>query len=86
MSDSAAHDVPTEDPRPDGLRSAPSLVLVNTGPGKGKTSSAMGVVMRAVARDWPVAVVQFLKSGQWRTGEEKICRRLGVDWWSGLVE
>jgi cob(I)alamin adenosyltransferase len=64
------------------LRRAPSLVLVNTGPGKGKTTAAMGVVMRGVGRGWPVAVVQFLKSGNWRTGEEKVCRQLGVDWWA----
>jgi len=38
--------------------------------------------MRAIARGWPVAVVQFLKSGAWRTGEEKIGRQLGADWWS----
>lgn len=75
-------DIPTEDPRPDTLRRAPSLVLVNTGPGKGKTSAAMGVVMRGVGRGWPVAVVQFLKSGNWRTGEEKVGRQLGVDWWA----
>lgn len=75
-------DIPTDDPRPDGLRRAASLVLVNTGPGKGKTSAAMGVVMRGIGRGWPVAVVQFLKSGTWRTGEEKVCRQLGVDWWA----
>jgi cob(I)alamin adenosyltransferase len=75
-------DVPTDDPRPDALRRAPSLVLVNTGPGKGKTSAAMGVVVRGVGRGWSVAVVQFLKSGSWHTGEEKVCRRLGVDWWA----
>ncbi len=74
--------VPTEDPRPDGLRSAPSLVLVNTGNGKGKSSAAVGVVVRAVARGWRVGVVQFLKSGNWHTGEEKVCRDLGVDWWA----
>ena len=73
---------PTDDPRPDSLRRAPSLVLVNTGPGKGKTSAAIGVVVRAVARGWNVAVVQFLKSGTWRTGEEKVCKQLGVDWWA----
>ncbi len=75
-------EIPTDDPRPTELRRAPSLVLVNTGPGKGKTSAAIGVVVRAVARGWPVAVVQFLKSGTWRTGEEKVCRDLGVDWWA----
>jgi len=77
-----AADVPTEDPRPQELRRASSLVLVNTGPGKGKTSAAMGVVMRSVGRGWPVAVVQFLKSGKWHTGEEKVGKQLGVDWWA----
>lgn len=57
-----------------------SIVLVNTGDGKGKTTAAMGTVMRAVARGWRVAVVQFIKSGDWRVGEEDIGRRLGVDW------
>lgn len=71
---------PTEDPRPDGLRPAKSLVLVNTGDGKGKSTAAFGVIMRAVARGWKVAVVQFLKSGDWNVGEEKIARELGVDW------
>lgn len=71
-----------EDPRPDGLRSAPSLVLVNTGNGKGKSSAAFGTMLRAVALDWPVAVVQFIKSGDWKVGEEKIGRQLGVDWHS----
>lgn len=64
------------------LRRADSLVLVHTGHGKGKSSAAFGTVLRAVALDWPVAVVQFLKSGAWRTGEEKVCRRLGVDWFA----
>jgi cob(I)alamin adenosyltransferase len=82
MPEREATDIPTDDPRPDDLRRAPSLVLVNTGPGKGKTSAAIGVVVRGVARGWPVAVVQFLKSGTWRTGEEKVCRELGVDWWA----
>ena len=60
-----------------------SLVLLHTGDGKGKSSSAFGVVIRSVARNWDVAVVQFLKSGEWNTGEEKICsEKLGVDWWS----
>ena len=73
-------DALTDDPRPDGLRSAPSLVIVNTGNGKGKSSSAFGVMIRALAVDWPVAVVQFVKSGDWKVGEEKMGRQLGVDW------
>ncbi len=75
-------DALTDDPRPDGLRSAPSVVVVNTGNGKGKSSSAFGVMIRALAVDWPVAVVQFVKSGDWKVGEEKMGRRLGVDWHS----
>jgi cob(I)alamin adenosyltransferase len=70
----------SDDPRPDGLRSAPSVVIVNTGNGKGKSSAAFGVMIRSVARGWPVAVVQFVKSGQWKVGEEKIGRELGVEW------
>ena len=70
----------TDDPRPDGLRSAPSLVLVNTGNGKGKSSAAFGVMLRALAADWEVAVCQFIKSSDWKVGEEKIGRQLGVEW------
>lgn len=64
------------------LRSAPSLVLVNTGHGKGKSTAAFGTLLRSRGRDWPTAVVQFIKSGRWRTGEEAMLRRLGVDWFS----
>jgi cob(I)alamin adenosyltransferase len=70
---------PTEDPRPR-LRAARSLVIVNTGDGKGKSTAAFGMMLRALARDWRVAVVQFLKSGDWHTGEEQIARQLSVDW------
>ncbi|MEM9513908.1 MAG: cob(I)yrinic acid a,c-diamide adenosyltransferase [Actinomycetota bacterium] len=82
MPERTPDDIPTDDPRPTDLRRAPSLVVVNTGPGKGKTSSAVGMVIRGVARGWPVAVVQFLKSGKWRAGEEKVCKELGVDWYT----
>lgn len=78
----ATTDALEDDPRPDGLRSATSLVLVNTGNGKGKSSSAFGMMLRAVAVDWPVAVIQFVKSGNWKVGEEKMGRQLGVDWQS----
>jgi cob(I)alamin adenosyltransferase len=71
---------PTEDPRPDHLAVAPSLVLVNTGDGKGKSTAAFGVMLRALAQGWKVAVIQFLKSGEWTVGEEKIATQLGVEW------
>jgi len=61
---------------------APSVVIVNTGDGKGKSSAAFGTVMRAVARGWRVCVIQFMKSGRWKVGEEQSARRLGVDWWT----
>jgi cob(I)alamin adenosyltransferase len=56
-----------------------SLVLVLTGDGKGKTTSAMGIALRSIARGWRVAVIQFVKSGAWRTGEAEIARRLGIE-------
>ena len=73
-------DALTDDPRPDGLRSATSLVLVHTGNGKVKSASAFGGMLRALAVDWRVAVCQFIKSSDWQVGEEKMGRQLGVDW------
>jgi cob(I)alamin adenosyltransferase len=60
-----------------------SLVLVNTGDGKGKSTAAFGVVMRGVARGWRVCVIQFIKSDKWKVGEEKVARSLGVEWLKG---
>ena len=62
------------------LRRQRSVVLVNTGAGKGKSTAAFGVVLRGVARGWRVSVIQFVKSDQWKVGEEEVCRRLGVEW------
>ena len=57
-----------------------SLVLLNTGDGKGKTTAALGVMMRALAQGWRVSVIQFLKSDDWETSEENIFSQLGVNW------
>ncbi len=59
---------------------AESIVLVNTGHGKGKSSAAFGVMGRAWARGWRVGVVQFIKSGKWKTGERKLADHLGIEW------
>ena len=73
---------PTDKPPEADKNVAKSLVVVNTGEGKGKSSSAFGVMLRGLALDWPVAVVQFIKSGDWNVGEEKMGRKLGVDWFN----
>ena len=44
------------------------LIVVHTGPGKGKSSSGFGMIMRCIAHEMPCAVVQFIK-GNWATGE-----------------
>lgn len=61
-------------------RRAPSLVVLHTGDGKGKTTAAMGIAMRAAGHGERVAVVQFMKSGRWKSGERLAAERLGVDW------
>lgn len=70
---------PVEAP-PSAVRRVSSLVLLHTGDGKGKTTAAMGVVMRAAGHGERVAVVQFMKSGRWRSGERLAAEQLGVDW------
>ena len=59
---------------------AESIVLLNTGEGKGKSSAAFGVMGRGWARGWRVGVVQFIKGGKWQTGERKLAAHLGIDW------
>jgi cob(I)alamin adenosyltransferase len=59
---------------------APSIVMVNTGDGKGKSTAAFGTAMRAVARGWKVCVIQFVKSGKWKVGEQTAAIKLGVEW------
>jgi cob(I)alamin adenosyltransferase len=57
-----------------------SLLVVNTGHGKGKSSAAFGVMSRGWARGWTVAVIQYIKSGSWNTGEHKLALHLGIEW------
>jgi cob(I)alamin adenosyltransferase len=73
--------IPRHVDRPDPVR-VDSVVLVNTGHGKGKSSAAFGVMGRGWARGWRVGVVQFMKSGKWNAGERKLADHLGIDWWT----
>lgn len=57
------------------------LLIVHTGPGKGKSSSGFGMIMRCIAHNMPCAVVQFIK-GSWETGE----RRLLTDHFGDLCQ
>ncbi len=56
------------------------VVLVHTGEGKGKSSSAIGMVFRAAGWGMKVCVIQFIK-GQWQTGEQKAAARFdNIEW------
>jgi cob(I)alamin adenosyltransferase len=57
------------------------LLMVNTGPGKGKSTAAFGLVLRALGHGWPVGVVQFVK-GAWDTGEKHALERFSdlIQW------
>ena len=57
------------------------LVHLYCGPGKGKTTAAMGLAVRALGQGLRVTVVQFLKSGT--SGELEPLRRLGATVFSG---
>lgn len=55
------------------------LVLVYTGEGKGKTTAALGLAVRAAGRDKRVAVLQFIKSPDREYGEKTMFARIGIE-------
>jgi cob(I)alamin adenosyltransferase len=57
-----------------------SLVILNTGNGKGKSTAAFGLVLRAWGRGWKIAVLQYLKSATNNYGERRAARKLGIEW------
>lgn len=61
------------------------LVLVHTGKGKGKSSSAIGVIARALGWKQQVGVVQFIK-GKWITGERRFFQDIGGVTWHTMGE
>lgn len=69
---------PTErtTPKPDGERRG--LVIVHTGNGKGKSTAAFGLALRAHGRGKPVKIYQFMKVPSARFGEHRVFEQLGV--------
>ena len=54
------------------------VLAVHTGTGKGKSTAAFGMALRAWNTGWPVVVFQFVKSPKWKVGEEAALRALGA--------
>jgi len=61
------------------------LTIVHTGIGKGKSTAAFGLALRAWNQGWPVGVFQFVKSAKWKVGEERALRVLGDSGEGGTV-
>lgn len=55
------------------------LLMVNTGDGKGKTTAALGVLIRAAGRGMNCCLIQFMKSKNDRYGEHESLEKLGVE-------
>ena len=73
-------DIGSDEPKRRKPRDQP-LLIVLTGHGKGKSSSAFGMLMRSWARGYRCGVFQFVKSGKWKVGEAKAAAALGgIDW------
>lgn len=56
-----------------------SLVLVNTGNGKGKTTAALGVMFRAWGRGLRVCMLQFIKTATSNYGEHRAAKKIGIE-------
>lgn len=69
---------PTEKPynKPEGERRG--IVIVNTGDGKGKSTAAFGLALRAQGRSKPVKIFQFMKVPSARFGEHRMFEQLGL--------
>ena len=65
--------------REDYRESTKGLLMVNTGDGKGKTTAALGVLVRAAGRGMKCCLIQFMKSKTDRYGEHESLEKLGVE-------
>ena len=55
------------------------LLIVHTGKGKGKSTAAFGLAVRALGNGLRVGVVQFVK-GKWETGERRVLEKFPEQW------
>jgi cob(I)alamin adenosyltransferase len=77
MSD-ASTEAGTQDQQPRTANRKKGLLIVNTGDGKGKTTAALGVLLRAWGRDMRVGGIQFFKHENANYGELRALNRMGV--------
>ncbi|WP_037607274.1 cob(I)yrinic acid a,c-diamide adenosyltransferase [Streptacidiphilus rugosus] len=61
------------------------VLAVHTGAGKGKSTAAFGMALRAWNQGWPIGVFQFVKSAKWKVGEEHALKVLGASGEGGTV-
>lgn len=61
-------------------RNRKGLVIVNTGDGKGKTTAALGILLRSWGRGFRVCMIQFIKPARVDTGEYLAAQKLGIEW------
>lgn len=78
MPEGQPADVPADGISTRERRLRPALI-VNTGEGKGKTTAAMGLALRAWHQGWSIGVFQFIKSGKWVSGERAALEALGAE-------
>jgi cob(I)alamin adenosyltransferase len=64
------------------IKKQEGIVIINTGEGKGKTTAALGLLMRASGQGLRTCMVQFLKAETGRWGEIKAAEKLGFEWYT----
>jgi len=64
---------------PEVTKETTGLVIVNTGKGKGKTTAALGVLLRAWGRKMKVVMFQFIKTSRSDWGEHRAAQQMGVE-------
>ena len=66
-------------PPPGARKLKKGLVIINTGPGKGKSTAAFGLVLRAWGRGMRVCIIQFVKHANAHFGEHRAAKKLGIE-------